>query len=68
MTKESTLATEQTRTRALYGTWCMKSGVVKVVIAAATDMQIPQRPVMPVNMEFAADVTTMVGRAILNTN
>ena len=46
----------------------MKSGVVKVVIAAATDMQMPQRPVMPVNMELAADVTTMVGSAILKVD
>lgn len=44
----------------------MKSGVVNVVIAAATDIQIPQRPVMPLNMEFAAEVTTMVGSAILS--
>ena len=38
---------------------------MKVVIAAATDMQMPQRPVMPLNMESAAEVTTMVGNAVL---
>ena len=41
---------------------------MKVVIAAATDMQMPQRPVMPLNIELAAEVTTMVGRAILKIN
>ena len=46
----------------------MKRGVVKVVTAAAIDKQTPQRPVMPVNMELAAEVTTIVGRAILNVD
>ena len=42
----------------------MKRGVVKVVTAAARDMHIPQRPVMPLNMAFAAEVSTIVGSAI----
>lgn len=42
----------------------MKSGVANVVTAAATDMQMPIRPVMPRNMELAAEVATMVGNAI----
>lgn len=64
ITYESTLATKEMRTRALYGTWCMKSGVVNVVTAAATDMQMPIRPVMPLNIEFAAEIVTIVGSAI----
>ena len=34
------------------------------VMAAATDMQMPMRPVMPVNIKMAADVATKVGSAI----
>lgn len=64
MINESTLATEEARSRALYGTWCIKSGVVNVVAAAATDMQMPIRPVMPLNIELAAEVVIIVGSAI----
>ena len=39
---------------------------MKVVIAPATDMQMPERPVIRPNIELAAEITTMVGSAILD--
>ena len=67
MTRERTPATEETATQVWYGTCWINSGVLKVVMAAATDMQMPKRPVVLPNMDRAAEVATMAGRAVWET-